>query len=703
MDRRTAIVCAVLACVSAIGLRGQNSPTAPGRAAAPGPHKLTVDDYFTIKDLEDPQISPEGKWVAYAVTTHDLKEDKDEERVWMVATGHGEAVPMTAERVSSSHPRWSPDGKYLAFLSERGEGKRQVWTLNRNGGEAQQVSSTIQDVDDFAWSPAGDKIALVLRDPSPEEIEAAKAKEKERDKEKEKKPKTQRPWVIDRLQFKQDEVGYLDRGRTHLYVLDVASRKMVQVTSGDYDDEQPAWSPDGRSLAFVSNRTPDPDRNYNTDIWVVAADNSDQGKTLRQITTNPGADHSPSWSPDGKWIAFVSRIDVKALDYATPHLGVAPSSGGEEKVLTLALDRWVAEPHFTADGNSIVFILEDDGTQNLASIPAAGGQVTRLIAGRRMVSAFSANKDGGVAALISDIQHPFEVYLLRGGDLRRLTTTNDAVMAQIQLGDVEYVHFQSKDGTPVAGYLYKPPDYQPGKRYPTILRPHGGPVWAFYAEFNFEPHLYAANGYAVLTPNPRGSSGYGQKFSQAIYADWGNKDFEDEMAAVDYAIAQGLADPERLGVGGWSYGGIMTNYCITKSNRFKAAISGASEALYISNYGHDHYQKDWELEIGLPWENRALYEKLSPFNSVQNITAATLIVGGEIDWNVPILNSEQLYQALKRLGRTTELIVYPGEYHEFTVPSHIKDRYERYLAWYGRYLKGEAPGESAKTATADSK
>jgi dipeptidyl aminopeptidase/acylaminoacyl peptidase len=382
---------------------------------------------------------------------------------------------------------------------------------------------------------------------------------------------------------------------------------------------------------------------------------------------------------------------------------VAPSSGGEEKVLTLALDRWVAEPHFTADGKSIVFILEDDGTQNLASIPAAGGQVTRLIAGRRMVSAFSANKDGGVAALISDIRHPFEVYLLRGGDLRRLTTTNDAVMAQIQLGDVEYVHFQSKDGTPVAGYLYKPPDYQPGKRYPSILRPHGGPVWAFYAEFNFEPHLYAANGYAVLTPNPRGSSGYGQKFSQAIYADWGNKDFEDEMAAVDYAIAQGLADPERLGVGGWSYGGIMTNYCITKSNRFKAAISGASEALYISNYGHDHYQKDWELEIGLPWENRALYEKLSPFNSVQNITAATLIVGGEIDWNVPILNSEQLYQALKRLGRTTELIVYPGEYHEFTVPSHIKDRYERYLAWYGRYLKGEAPGAPTKTATADSK
>lgn len=699
MDGRTAVVCAVLACVSPIALRSQNTPTASGQTAAPGPHKLTVDDYFRIKDVEDPQISPEGKWVAYTVETHKLKEDANEDRVWMVPSAGGDAVPMTAEGVSSSHPRWSPDGKYLAFLSERGEGKQQVWILNRNGGEAQQLTSTIQDVEDFAWSPAGDKIVLVLRDPTPEEVEAAKDKEK--GKGKESKPKGQRPWVIDRLQFKEDEIGYLDRRRTHLYVCEVASRKTVQVTSGDYDDSQPAWSPDGKFLAFASNRTPDADRNYNTDIWVVAADSTDQGKTLRQITTNPGADDSPAWSPDGKWITFVSRIDVKALDYATKHLGVAPSSGGEEKVLTRALDRWVADPHFTPDGKSIVFILEDDGAQNLASIPATGGEVTRLVGGRRMVSAFSGGKDGGVAALVSDLQHPFEIYLLAGSDLRRLTMTNDAVMAQIQLGEVEYVHFQSKDGTPVAGYLYKPPDYRPGKRYPTILRPHGGPVWAFYAEFNFEPHLYAANGYVVLTPNPRGSSGYGQKFSEAIYADWGNKDFEDEMAAVDYGVAQGLADAERLGVGGWSYGGIMTNYCITKSNRFKAAISGAGEVLYISNYGHDHYQKDWELEIGLPWQNRALYEKLSPFNSVQNITAATLIVSGEIDWNVPVLNSEQLYQALKRLGRTTELVVYPGEYHEFTRPSHIKDRYERYLAWYGQYLKGEAPTPPAKTATAD--
>lgn len=652
------------------------------------PRAVTIDDYFQIRDVAQPELSPDSQWVAYTVRTKMLKEDKNEQRVWMVSTHGGDPLPMTSEGVSSSHPRWSPDGKYLAFLSSRNAGKSQVWLLNRLGGEAVRLAETVQGVNDFEWSPDSARLVLVLQDPKPEDIEAAKDK----DKPAPAKPKTQPPWVIDRLQFKEDTVGYLDRRRTHLYVFDLAAKTTTQVTSGDYDDSEPAWSPDGKSLAFTSNRsTPDPDRNFNTDIWIVAASNTDKGTHPTQVTTNLGSDRAPTWSPDGKWIAFVSQTDVKAIDYATHHLAIAPSTGGDEKVLTLAFDRTVRRPRFSADGRSIYFLAEDDGAQNLCRIAVTGGEITRSIGGRLTVGSYSLGKDGSVAAQIGMSDRPDEIYFLSGKDLTRLTKTNDVLISQLKLSQAEYVHFKSKDGTQVAGYLYKPLDYMPGKKVPTLLNPHGGPVGQYTASFDHLVQLYAANGYAVLRPNPRGSSGYGQKFCEAIFADWGNKDFQDDMAMVDYAIEQGIADSDKLGVGGWSYGGISTNFIITQTTRFKGAITGASEVLYVANYGHDHYQRLWELELGLPWENRALYEKISPFNKVTSITTPTLIMGGEIDWNVPILNSEQLYQALKRIGRVpTELVVYPGEYHGFTTPSHIKDRLERFLAWYAHYVKGES-------------
>ena len=691
--------------------RAQEYDAKPASKTVPiTPRAITIDDYFQIRDVGQPELSPDGQWVAYAVRTKMLKEDKNEQRLWMISTHGGDPLPMTAEGVSSSHPRWSPDGKYLAILSSRNAGKSQVWLLNRLGGEAVRLTETVQGVNDFEWSPDSTRLVLILTDPKPEDAEAAKDK----DKPAPAKPKTQPPWVIDRLQFKEDTVGYLDRRRTHLYVFDVAAKTTTQVTSGDYDDNEPSWSPDGKSLAFTSNRsTPDPDRNFNSDIWVVAANNvarsagapsDDKGAHLTQITTNLGADRSPTWSPDGKWIAFVSQIDVKAIDYATHHLAIAPSTGGEEKVLTLAFDRSVRRPRFSADGRSIYFLAEDDGTQNLCRVAVTGGEITRPIGGRLSVGSYSLGKDGNVAAQIGMSERPDEIYFLSGKDLTRLTKTNDALISQLKLSQAEYVQFKSKDGTPVAGYLYKPLDYAPGKKVPTLLNPHGGPVGQYTASFDHLVQLYAANGYAVLRPNPRGSSGYGQKFCEAIFADWGNKDFQDDMAMVDYALAQGFADPDKLGVGGWSYGGISTNFIITQTTRFKGAITGASEVLYVANYGHDHYQKLWELELGLPWENRALYEKISPFNKVTSITTPTLIMGGEIDWNVPILNSEQLYQALKRIGRVpTELVVYPGEYHGFTTPTHIKDRLERFLAWYAHYVKGEAtparpPEQSAPAA-----
>ncbi len=633
------------------------------------PRPLEIDDYFRIKNVSDPQVSPDGQWVAYLVTETNLDDDERETSLWMIPAAGGEALRMTAEGYSASRPRWSPDGRYLSFMASKGEkAKTQVWAFDRRGGDARPLTSVKQGVSGYAWSPDGARLLLSIRDPKPDDDEP-------------------HPWVIDRLQFKRDYVGYLDDRHTHLYLATPGDSTLTQITSGPYDESQPVWSPDGKRIAFVSNRTDNSDGNDNTDIWIVAADNTDKGQTLLQVTTNPGSDSSPAWSPDGRFLTYVTVTEPDKIWYATNHLAVVPATGGAARVLTTKLDRNVSAPRFSDDGRSILFVLEDSAERHLARIGTDGRGLSRPVAGHLSVRAF--DRDGGVTAvLVSEPHLPGEVFVREGDGLRRLTTVNDDLFAGLRLAEVRNIHFPSKDGTEIEGFLFLPPGYDPALRYPTLLRIHGGPVSQYDFRFNFEAQLFAANGYVVVTTNPRGSSGYGQAFSYAIWADWGHKDFEDVMAGVDYAIAEGIADPERLGVGGWSYGGILTNYVITKTDRFEAAISGASEVLYRSNYGHDHYQYYWEKELGLPWRNAEAWERISPFNDVENIVTPTLIMGGEKDWNVPILNSEQLYQALKRLGRTTELVVYPGEHHGIRKPSFQKDRFERYLAWYGRYVKG---------------
>src|SRR5947209_5996033 len=433
-----------------LSLHAQESAPKP---ASSTPRNITIDDYFQIRDVSQPELSPDGQWVAYSVRTRMLKEDKNEQRLWMVSTKGGDAIPLTAEGVSSSHPRWSPDGKYLVFLSARNGGKNQVWLLDRRGGEAQKLTDAAQGVNDFEWSPDSTRLVLILQDPKPEDLEAAKEKDKDKPAAPA-KPKTPPPFVVDRLQFKEDTVGYLDRRRTHLYVFDVVSKKSTQVTSGDFDDSEPAWSPDGKSLAFASNHsTPDPDRNFNSDIWVVAANNTDKGAHLTQITTNPGPDRSPAWSPDGKWIAFISEIDMKAMIYATHHLAMAPSSGGEAKVLTLAFDRSIRRPRFSADGRSIYFIADDDGTENLCRIGVTGGEVTHPIGGRLVVASYSLSKDGAIAAQISTLDRPDEIFLSNEKDLTRLPKTNDTLISQLRLAQGDYVHCKRKDGTSVPRYL----------------------------------------------------------------------------------------------------------------------------------------------------------------------------------------------------------------------------------------------------------
>ncbi len=636
---------------------------------------FSIDDAINLKTVRDPQISPDGKWIAYTVSNLDLKKDKSETRIWMIPVQGGDAIPMTGKGYSASQPKWSPDNKHLSFLASKNDGKTQVWTLNRQGGEGQQLTKIIQGVSGYEWSPDGQRLLLLIRDAKPEELT--------KDKEDDKKAK---PVVIDRLQFKRDYQGYLNRYRTHIYTYTPGDSTAIQITSGDYDDRSPVWKPDGSAIAFVSNRSDNPDGNSNSDIWVVAADNTDKGQTLLQITKNENADNSPAWSPDGKQLAYITVTDKAAIWYETKKLAIIPASGGKHRFLAKELDRNIRAPKFTSDGQSIFFLLEESGTNIIASISPSGENFKRVIGGDISIRDY-AIKDELIAPLLGKSLQPNEVYLYQNNQLKKLTGCNDELLSKIQKPVVEKINFKSADGTPIEGFVVKPVGFDPTLKYPTILWNHGGPVSQYAFSFHTTAQLFAANGYVTLLINPRGSSGYGQEFSQALFADWGNKDFQDVIAGVDHTIASGYVDGNRLGVGGWSYGGILTNYVITQSDRFKGAISGASEGLYRTNYGHDHYQLTWELELGLPWENAEAWERISPFNQVANISTPTLWMGGSDDWNVPIINSEQMYQAMKRLGRETLLVVYPGEHHGFRRPSFIKDRYERYLKWFDTYVK----------------
>jgi dipeptidyl aminopeptidase/acylaminoacyl peptidase len=657
---------------------------------------LQPDDIFALESVGDPRISPEGTWVAYTVGTLDAGKDSGNTDLFMVRFAGGEATQLTHSPKGESRPRFSPDGRYLAFLSGREGKKTQVWLLNRLGGEAERLTSYEANVSDLAWSPDGARLALVVRDVDPDdpELRAKRAGAGKQD-----GAKTAPPIVIRRRQFKRDREGYLRELRDHVYVFDLAKKAGFQLTSGPYDDQQPTWSPDGKWIAFTSNRTPEPDSNDNTDIFAVAAR---AGDTPRRLTSWAGADSSPTFSPDGRTVAHIAGGDPKDVWYDTNHLAVVPFQGGETRPLTRSLDRNVSRPRFSPDGKRLLFLLEDGGNSHLAEIPAAGGAVRRLLEGERDVNGFDIAPGGQVVVLESQPQRPFEVSAVSGGVLRRLTQVNDEFLKTVHLGAVERFKAKSADGTVIDGFLTRPPEAADGAMLPTILRIHGGPVSQFSTAFHLEWQLLAAQGYAVVAANPRGSSGYGREFSRAIWADWGNKDFEDVMAAVDHVVAMGVADPERLGVGGWSYGGILTNYVITKTGRFKAAISGASEVNYLSNYGTDHFQLQWENELGLPWRNTELWIALSPWFRVEKIVTPTLILCGQDDMNVPLLNSEQLYQALRRLGRETELVIYPGQSHGIRKPSYVKDRYERYIAWYDKYLKPPKPAAPAKAPEATS-
>jgi dipeptidyl aminopeptidase/acylaminoacyl peptidase len=436
----------------------------------------------------------------------------------------------------------------------------------------------------------------------------------------------------------------------------------------------------------VRNEISEPGRIGDDDIYVMDAR---AGAAPKRLTDFAGPDGGrPAWSPDGKWLAFFRGDEPKYSAYNLSKLTIVPSDGSAPaRVLTAALDRPVSSAQFSADGQSVLVLVADDRAQHLAKVRVADGAVERVITGKRVVTSYAATKTGRIAVLTATPERSAEVFAWEGGALRQLSHVNDSLFAQLQLGTTEDFSSKSKDGTEVHGLLVKPANAPSGK-LPLILYIHGGPNGQDSYSFSFDREYFAANGYAVLAVNYRGSNGRGSAYQKAIFADWGNKEVVDLVGAIDEAVRAGIADPDRLGIGGWSYGGILTDYTIATTPRFKAAVSGAGSALQLSMYGTDQYITQYDREIGPPWKSQDLWVKISyPFFHADRIKTPTLFMGGQSDFNVPIIGGEQMYQALRTLGVQTALVIYPAQFHGLTLPSYRKDRLERYLAWYDRFIK----------------
>jgi len=641
---------------------------------------MIPEDYYSFLFASDPQISPNGQWVAFVVSKVSEDRRSRESSIWLVPTsGTAEPIRFT-HGPSDSSPRWSPDGKHIAFLSNRGK-KTQVYLISSQGGEAFPLTEVEEGVSSFQWYPDGSRMLLMLR------TEEKMTKNPEGEK-KEPRPDIQ---VIERARYKANGVHpYLDEKRTHIFVFDIASKKISQITKGeDWNDSDPVWSPDGKWIAFSSDRTGEEyEGSSNNDVWIIPAD----GGELKQLTTQPHQDTYPQWSPDGKTIAYL-RTDKP---YAQPEICLVSPLGGEHKCITEKVDRIPSGFKWAPDGRNIYYITNDLGQDPLFRLDVKTGEAQKLTQEPVSLRSLSISKDGSVLAfMLEDELRMPEVWVsdVSRKKVKQLSHFNTAFLKTLALQKVEEYWFTNDANQQVQGFLIRPMDWQPGKKYPLILYIHGGPSGMWGHSWSHEFQMIAAKGYAVYFVNFRGSTGYGHEFQRAVNFDYGGVDYRDNMQGLDDLLKRvDWIDANRLGVTGGSHGGFLTNWIITQTDRFKAAVTHRSISDWISAFGEqDFTPREMQIEFnGTPWDNYQLYWDRSPIKYANRIKTPTLIIHSDQDYRCPLGQAQELFYALKLHNIPTEMVIFQGENHNLSrtgKPVNLVEAIKILLNWFDIYLR----------------
>jgi dipeptidyl aminopeptidase/acylaminoacyl peptidase len=648
---------------------------------------MTPQDLTRIRFISDPQISPDGRQVAFVVTA--LSEEKDQylANIWVVDTAGAEPRRFTTGPKRDTKPRWSPDGTRLAFLSERdGHAKVQVYVMPAAGGEPIRLTDLPNGVMHHVWSPDGTRIALVAR--------VGGWQEPESDEERQKSKPTR---VITTLKYKANGEGFIYDRRPHIFAVSAAGGEPRQLTDGDFADTEPAWSPDGAHLAFISARHEERDYDNASDVWVIAA----QGGEPRRLTDTAGPVSSPAFSPDGRSVAYLGHRHLNESG-RNMRVCIMPGAGGTPTCLTMALDRTCVPffsnvaPLWSADGQWLTFAVEDQGDIPIYRVRTDGTTAPeRIITGERQVTGLSASRDGTLLAFTAmDAVSPAEVWLCHadGTGEKPLTDLNRAWKAEVARSRPERFRY-ARDGHQLDAWVMRPFGFTPGQRYPALLNIHGGPHTQYGHNFFDEFQVYAGAGYVVIYTNPRGSQGYGEDFTRAVIGDWGGGDFADVMAGLDEALRRyDFVDPDRLGVMGGSYGGFLTSWTVGHTKRFRAAcseraVNNTYTLFGTSDIGHSFS----ESQSGyLPWENMQWYIDHSPLSYAQDITTPLLIVHSESDLRCPMEQAEQLFVALKKQRQEVVFVRFPDEDHELSRagrPRHRLERFRLILEWFAKYLQ----------------
>lgn len=677
------------------------------RAAVAAPTGVVPADVRSYEAFAGLAVAPDGGTVAYVLETPNAAGDGYEHAIYV----RGVADGAVARRVSGpdafdDQPAFSPDGRYLAFLSDDGDGAQvKVVRLGKTPSKPRAATDLAWGVGEFAWAPDSARLVVVSWR-GEEATRRRRAARRERARAEERvveKPAAapgddadaSAPIVLERTLLRRDGEGWLQSERSHLWIVGRDGGPARQLTTGAFDDGEPRWSPTGDWIAFTSNRAPDPDLTDDTDVYLVHPD----GSGLRRFAGAPGPDSRPSWSPDGARLAWLSAARPNDY-YLTVHLMVHDLAGvGAARDLTGGLDTWVAEDWvqasdaraealWSADGGTLFVPLERRGTTYLAALPADGGPPRELHAGRFTLDFVRGAVVAGGERLVfgqGDPTHPSELYVLDpGAPPRRLTRLHDAWMAQRRLVAPERVQAISADGAAVEAWAYPPLERAAARQYPLVVYVHGGPQ-AFDGEFfdeGLENQVLPAAGIGVLRVNYRGSTSYGEAFSAAIRSDWNRRELEDVLAALDAAAKLPWVDARRVGIGGWSYGGIVTLWAVGHSDRFRAAAPERFSADYLSAFGQDQWVAQYLAELGDPVEHEELYRRLSPIAGAAAIKVPLLMIAGEDDYNCPLPQALEMYQRLKVRGGDVRLVVYPGESHTFARPDHLEDRLERLVRWF---------------------